>query len=156
AAIKKVQVAAEADGRDLDVWVTLPVTASGLTGSGQEVVRQMLAAGVDLRGVNGMTMNFGLTTTVDSPQGPVIVQAAQSLQAQLVSLWEQAGRSLSVHDAWAKVGLTMMAGQNDIPTEQLTLADAELVNQFARDHGVGLLSMWSLNRDSTCAAPLPK
>jgi len=43
----------------------------------------------------------------------------------------------------------------DVVSEQFTLADAAVVNQFARAHGVGQLSMWSLNRDSTCGPPLP-
>ena len=37
-----------------------------------------------------------------------------------------------------------------------TLDDAAAVNTFALENGVGLLSMWSLNRDATCTSPLPK
>ena len=65
------------------------------------------------------------------------------------------GQSLDDAQGWAKVGITPMIGQNDVPAEQFTLADAAAVNDFARAHGVGQLSMWSLNRDSTCAPPLP-
>ncbi len=41
------------------MWLTLPVSPNGLTADGLRVVDQMLSAGVDLAGVNGMTMDFG-------------------------------------------------------------------------------------------------
>src|SRR5665647_1187631 len=97
-AIKGLQDDAEAAGRDLAVWLTLPVGPTGLT---------------------------------------------------------DAGHPLGESQAWAKVGITPMIGQSDVPTERFTLADAAVVNEFAREHGVGLVSIWSLNRDATCGPPLP-
>jgi len=35
-----------------------------------------------------------------------------------------------------------------VRTQRFCQSDAEKVLQFARAHGVGLLSMWSLNRDA--------
>ncbi|MDN4481783.1 glycosyl hydrolase family 18 [Demequina muriae] len=139
----------------LAVWLTLPVGPTGLTAAGEQVVSQMLAAGVDLAGVNGMTMNLGVPTTASQPQSDVIIDSATALHDQVSALHEQVGISLTETQAWGKVGITPMIGQNDIPNERFTLADAAIVNQFARDTGVGLVSMWSLNRDGTCTAPLP-
>jgi chitinase len=45
-----------------------------------------------------------------------------------------------------------MIGQNDDAGEIFTLADAEKFNQFAKAHGVGRMSIWSLNRDLTCGS----
>jgi chitinase len=154
-AIAALQDEAAEDGRALDVWLTAPVGPEGLTAAGERLVAQTLAAGVDVAGVNGMAMIFGLTTTVAEPQSETIVGAALALHAQVTRLFDEADQPLSERDAWTKVGLTVMVGQNDVETERFTLADAEVVNQFALDNGVGLVSMWSLNRDTTCAAPLP-
>lgn len=43
-----------------------------------------------------------------------------------------------------------MIGQNDVVDEIFTLNDAEAINTFAREQGVGRLSMWSANRDIPC------
>jgi len=117
-------------------------------------VSQMLAAGVDVRGVNGMTMNYGVVSA-QQPVSELVLRSAEALHTQVRTLWEQAGRPLGPNAAWSRVGLTPMVGQSDVPTEQLTLADAAAINVFARDKGVGLVSMWSLNRDASCTAPQP-
>ncbi|WP_062133935.1 chitinase [Demequina aestuarii] len=156
---RAVAIAALQDERMTDdglaVWLTLPVDPHGMTAAGEQVVSQMLAAGVELAGVNGMTMNLGVPTTASKPQSDAVIESATALQQQVSDLHQQVGISLSETQAWGKVGITPMIGQNDIPNERFTLADAAVINQFARDTGVGLVSMWSLNRDATCTAPLP-
>lgn len=154
-AIKQVQDDATAAGRHLSVWLTLPVAPSGLTADGTAVVDAMLAAGVDVAGVNGMTMDFGTATSAAHPMSDLVLEAAAALQGQVKSAFSDAGVRLNDSQAWSRVGLTPMIGQNDIATEQFTIHDAIVVNTFARDHGVGQLSMWSLNRDGTCTSPLP-
>ena len=52
--------------------------------------------------------------------------------------------------------MTPMIGQNDVPGERFTIGDAGSVNAFALKRQLGMLSMWSLNRDQTCGLPLPK
>lgn len=154
-AIKMVQdTVAESDGQ-LDVWVTLPVAPSGLTADGVAVVDDMLEAGVDLTGVNGMTMDFNSGVSASSPYSDVVLDAATALHGQVKSAFARHGVELDDARAWERVGITPMIGQNDILGEVFTIGDAERVNQFARDKGVGLVSMWSLNRDSTCVSPLP-
>jgi chitinase len=43
-----------------------------------------------------------------------------------------------------------MIGQNDIDGEVFTVADAKALAAFARDTGLGRVSLWSLNRDTAC------
>jgi chitinase len=155
AAIKEVQTRMTTEGRRLAVWLTLPVSPNGLTDPGRAVVAGMLSAGVNLAGVNGMTMDFGTGTSPGKPISGVVIQAATALHAQVRAAFAQSGSPLGDADAWGKVGITPMIGQNDIAAERFTLTDAGVVNQFARTKGVGALSMWSLNRDSTCGPPLP-
>jgi chitinase len=154
-AVARLQADAVADGRALTVWVTLPVASTGLTAEGQAALATLLSSGVDLAGVNGMTMDFGVTTSVEEPLSDVVLQAATALHTQVKDGFARAGQPLGDRAAWTRVGITPMIGQSDVATEQLTLADAEVVNAFARTQGVGLVAMWSLNRDSTCRHPLP-
>ena len=128
---------------------------TGLTTEGEAVLAGMLSAGVDVTGVNGMTMDFGSGESPARPMSTQVIEAATALQAQVRAAFAQAGSSLDSGEGWAKLGITPMIGQNDVQAETFTLADAAAVNDFARTKGVGLVSMWSLNRDSTCAPPLP-
>ncbi len=155
AAIKDLQDSATSADSELAVWLTLPVGQDGLTEAGRAAVTTVLAAGVDVAGVNGMTMDFGVATSAAQPLSDVVARAATALHGQVRTAYATAGQRLDTAEAWAKVGITPMIGQSDVPAERFTLEDAAAVNTFAREHGVGLLSMWSLNRDATCTSPLP-
>ncbi len=103
-----------------------------------------------------MAMDFGAVSTPAQPLSRAVIQASTTLHAQVRAAFVQAGRRLDDGHAWAKVGIIPMIGQNNVTSEQLTLADAVVVNQFARAQGVGQLSMGSLNRDSTCGPHCPR
>ncbi|MDQ4138783.1 MAG: chitinase [Actinomycetota bacterium] len=137
-------------GGDLAVWLTLPAATFGLTEEGTTAVAQMLDAGVDLAGVNIMTMNFGDSREKRETMGEAAIRSLQATHRQLTALYQLAEQELSAATLWRKLGATPMIGQNDIPTEALSLEDAADLNQFATEQGVGRMSMWSLNRDVEC------
>lgn len=150
-AIAQVQDAREtAEG--LDVWLTLPVAPDGLTFEGLRAVRAYLAAGVDLAGVNAMTMNYN-----DSGNGlgETIHESLSAMQSQLRALYQEAGLVIGDATAWSRVSATAMIGQNDVREEVFGLADAKALARFAADRGMVRLSMWSLNRDRQCDANWP-
>ena len=153
AAAKALQQHAKDAGRPLSIWLTLPVAPQGLTEQGVGAVQSMLSGGVELAGVNGMAMDFGGSKPPEQSMANAVMSAAQSLQAQVASALGKPGAHAAAD--WAPVGITVMIGQNDVPAEQFTTADARTVDDFARTMGAGLLSMWSLNRDAPCAPPLP-
>jgi chitinase len=134
----------------LDVWVTLPVGVNGLDENALEVVTQMLDAGVELAGVNLMTMNFGEGAAPGQNLVEASESAARAAQVQVKELYARSGQSLSEEQAWARIGLTPMIGQNDVKADVLDLEGAEQLNRFALEQGVGRLSFWSLNRDFPC------
>ncbi|MDQ0261919.1 chitinase [Sinomonas atrocyanea] len=131
------------------VWLTVPSTAQGLTAEGSAVVLQTLRDGVALAGVNIMTMDY------DGPASgqqmlDTSLRAATSAHTQLAQLFGLGqGQDAA---AWSKLGLTPMIGANDTPGETFDLQAAHGLNAFARSHGIGRLSMWSLNRDQPCPA----
>ena len=154
-AIKAMQDKAAAADAPLTVWLTLPVGATGLTDQGLKAVQVMLAAGVEVAGVNGMTMDYNDPAAVSGGMAAAVENSATALRDQVVTLFGEAGTDLSGPDAWGHVGITPMIGQTDVAGEVFSIEDAQAVNAFAQQSGLGLVSMWSLNRDSTCSYPLP-
>jgi chitinase len=148
-AIAQVQEQRPADD-PLDVWVTLPVGVNGLDENAREVVTQMLEAGVELAGVNLMTMNYGEGAAPGQDLVEASESAARAAQVQIKEVYALTDQPLSDEQAWARIGLTPMIGQNDVQAEVLDLESAEQLNQFAREQGMGRLSFWSLNRDFPC------
>ena len=134
----------------LEIWYTLPVIPQGLTANGLEVVRQALAAGVKLDGVNIMTMNYGNGAAPPAlkTMGQYAIDAANASFSQLSELH----RSFAIGFGWNQLGVTPMIGVNDITSEVFTTTDAQLLEDFAREKSLGMLSMWSIARDK--AGPL--
>jgi chitinase len=150
--LAKLQDEQQHAGKKLAIWVTLPVTPQGLSEDGTDAVAQLLAGGVDLAGVNIMTMDYGTS----KPKNESMLAASKDALIQTVRqmgiLYQAAGITLSNATLWSKVGMTPMIGQNDIRDEVFTLSDAKGLNKFAHDRGVGRVSMWSANRDVACGS----
>ncbi|HAM25256.1 MAG TPA: glycosyl hydrolase family 18, partial [Microbacteriaceae bacterium] len=152
AAIAIVQKERRSQGKNLAVWLTLPVSPTGLAQDGQSAVRDTLAKHVDLAGVNAMTMDYGSSLPAGTSELQGATQALTATQRQLGVLYRQSGTRLSDKTLWGKIGATPMIGQNDVQSEVFTLAAAKSLNAFALDKGLGRVSMWSLNRDVTCGS----
>jgi chitinase len=135
--------------RKLDVWLTLPVSPDGLTADGVEAVRATLQDGVQLRGVNVMTMDYGN----DSGTPNMLTLSTRALNAthkQLSDLYLRLGVQLTSSQVWSRIGATPMIGQNDIDAERFTVDNARGLASFAVEKGLGRVSMWSINRDAPC------
>ncbi len=145
-AIAALQQNAAAAGRTLQVWFTLPVLPTGLTSDGLYVLQSALKCGVQIAGVNVMTMDYG-DGAAPNPQGQMgtyAIQAATSLFNQLRTLY---GSGPSDSQLWRMVGVTPMIGMNDQTDEVFTPQDAQQLVAFAQQKGIGRLSFWDLNRD---------
>lgn len=138
------------NGKNLAVWLTLPVAPQGLTKEGTDVIAKMLSKKVDIAGVNLMTMDYGGSKVQDQTMSEASQQALIETHRQLMILYKQAGINLSSASVWRKIGATPMIGQNDVVDEIFTLEDAKMFNAFALGQGVGRMSMWSANRDIPC------
>ncbi|MEN9878095.1 MAG: endo,4-beta-glucanase [Cyanobacteriota bacterium] len=134
----------------LGVWLTLPVLPQGLTQDGLNTVKAALLAGVQVDGVNVMAMDYGDSAAPPQLQsmGAYAIDAATTTFAQLTNLFASQGKSFG----WNQLGVTPMLGVNDITSEVFTIQDAEQLEVFARENGLGMLSMWSINRDNPGAA----
>lgn len=152
AVLAQLQQARRKDGKQLAIWVTLPVSPNGLSEDGTNEISALLAKHVDLAGVNVMTMDYGSSLV----QGQNMLTGSESAliatQRQLGILYQQAGIHLNDATLWSKLGATPMIGQNDDANEIFSVDNAKAFNAFARGHGIGRMSMWSANRDITCGS----
>lgn len=155
AAISTIQQERRDDDESLAVWLTLPVATSGMPAEAVGVVDAMLAADVDLAGVNIMTMNFGDSRRTSQSMADATVDAVAATNRQLLSAYQRNDQRLSHEQVQAKIGVTPMLGQNDDADDVLTLADAETITEYVTASGLGRLAMWSLNRDAPCGPNVP-
>ena len=149
-AVAALQGDRNSSGRELAVWLTLPASPRGLTDAGIAAVEQMLQAGVQLTGVNIMTMNYGASRSSSLDMLEAAKAAAGATHDQLGIVYQRAGINLSREQVWKKIGLTPMIGRNDLPGEIFQLDAARGLRDYAVELGVQRLSMWSLNRDAPC------
>lgn len=152
-AIRQLQGWADRNHHKLAVWVTLPVEPDGLQSDALSVLDSLLAARVDLAGVDVMSMDFS-----SSPHGSMLnpVEAsARAAESQLASQFRRYGVHLSSTRVWEHLGVTVMIGQNDVAGQRFTTGDASGLVRFAERRHLGRVSMWSLNRDAACGSVYP-
>jgi len=147
-AIKTLQNNAKSAGRQLHVSLTIPMTTVGFPGSGIDELNQAKAAGVSLDIVNIMAFDYGLTNAGD--QVTSVEMVAQAAQGQLKQVfgWDDA-------TAWGHLGLQIMNGHTDQPSELFTQSTFQSLLGYARAKHVGWFSYWSLNRDRACDPSVP-
>ncbi|MFI5425509.1 chitinase [Aeromicrobium sp. UC242_57] len=155
AAMKTLQDERKAAGKDLRIWLTLPVAPTGLTAEGKQVVSAMLEGKVDLSGVNLMTMDYGGSREKGQSMLDASTDALNATHGQLGQIYARAGIDIGSATLWRRMGATPMIGQNDVAGEVFSLDAARSLGAFAKEKGLGRMSMWSVNRDRTCGENYP-
>ncbi len=136
--------------RPLAVWMTLPVAPTGISDDGVRLLDDTLGAGVELAGLNVMTMNYAESRVAGSSMADASIEALGAARRQLEGAYRRAGSAMQPDEVWAHLGATPMIGQNDVAADEFGLGDAEALMDFAAKVGLGRTSMWSLNRDRSC------
>ena len=153
--LKKLQQERAKEHKKLKVWLTLPVAPTGLSAEARSAVATTLKGGLQLSGVNVMTMDFGASRSKSQSMAATSIAALNATHRQLGDIYSGAGDPIGPATLWRRMGATPMIGQNDLAGEIFSLDDARAVNAFARDKGIARLSMWSLNRDRSCSTNYP-
>ncbi|TKA02893.1 carbohydrate binding domain-containing protein [Actinacidiphila oryziradicis] len=130
----------KASNPGLQFSMTLPVLTSGLTNDGVNILKAAKNAGIRIDVVNIMAMDYYAGTGTEMGQGAL--SAARATLAQM--------QSVDSGYTYANLGITPMIGKND-DGSTFTLADAQTVESFAAQNGVGRLAFWSVNRDQPCS-----
>nr|O74199.1 RecName: Full=Endochitinase 11; AltName: Full=Chitinase 11; Flags: Precursor [Metarhizium anisopliae]AAC33265.1 chitinase [Metarhizium anisopliae] len=152
-AVKKVQDKWKSEGKDIAIWYTLPILPTGLTPEGMNVLSDAKAKGVELAGVNVMTMDYGnaicqsANTEGQNIHGKCATSAIAFLHSQLKGLHP----NKSDAEIDAMMGTTPMVGVNDVQGEVFYLSDARLVMQDAQKRNLGMVGIWSIARDLPAA-----
>lgn len=148
-AVKSTQDKWEQEGRNVDVWYTLPILPTGLTGEGLNVLNDAKTKGVILAGVNVMTMDYGnsicQSTGMEDQNihGTCATSAIDNMYYQLKDIYpEKSDKEIN-----AMMGTTAMIGYNDVQGETFYLSDANLVFNHAKERELGMISIWSMMRD---------
>lgn len=150
AALATLQQNYSAQKKPLSIWLTLPVATTGLQQNAISVVRSALVHHVKLSGINLMTMDYPASKSQTMAQ--MAESSISNTELQLAKLYKQYGVKLSSAQIFKRMGVTPMIGQNDISGDVFTLQDAQTLTAFSRAHGIGRISMWSINRDSSCGS----
>jgi hypothetical protein len=144
-AIAMTEAWAASGGHSLQIQYTLPVQPSGLQPNALAVLRNAVQEGAKVSLVNIMTFDYyDLPGAVD--MGTSAIDAATSVNGQLADLYPEKSRQ----ERYAMEGITFLPGIDDNPskTEVTQLSGAKQVLSFARDHSLGLLSIWAIQRDN--------
>jgi len=153
-AIAVLQAHERSRGRPLAVTLTLPgAPDQGLTAAGVNAVRAAQSAGVAVSEVNVLAMDYG-DGAAPSPAGRMGAYAAQTAMRVHVQL-RPLLPGLADRALWARQGVTVMAGVNDVSDEVFTPADVTTLLAFGRRVGLGGVSEWSLPRDRPCPPGSP-
>ena len=147
-ALKMLQDNARAAGRQLHVTLTVPMTTVGFPDTGKAEIQAGISAGVQFDLVNIMAFDYGLTnapTMVDSVK--LVAEAAKNQMKTLFGYDDAT--------AFAHLGLQLMNGHTDQPSELFTPSDFSALLTYARSKHVGWFSYWSLNRDRACDPSVP-
>jgi chitinase len=119
----------------VQVDYTLAVAPNGLPSQEMGVLQSAQSNGVKVSVVNIMTMDFGNGQNALNDA----ISAAQATSGQLASLY-----GISAGQAYAMMGLTPIAGQND-DNEFFSQSDASTLENFAASNGVQELSFWEVD-----------
>ncbi len=143
-ALALLQKELKAENYPLEIWYTLPVLPTGMT-NGVDVVKNAVKNGVELSGVNVMTMCFGYKAPAGT-MGDLVIESAKSVHKQLKNIYTQANIGKSDKDIWKMIGVTPMNGL-DYSGSILDQNEAREVANFGKTVGMTLIGMWSVNRD---------
>ncbi|MFJ9382076.1 chitinase, partial [Streptomyces sp. NPDC101455] len=127
--------ALQAQNPSVEVDYTLAVDPSGLESDTLNLLKDAKSKGVKVNLVNIMTMDFGDGENALNDA----LSAAKGTAAQLASLY-----GISTAQAYGRMGLTPIAGQND-DDENFTQANATTLESFAATNGVQELSFWEVD-----------
>ena len=127
--------ALQAQNPNVQVDFTLAVDPNGMESPQLNLLKDAKAKGVRVSIVNIMTMDFGDgENALNDAQS-----AARGSATQISSIF-----GVSTAQAFAMMGLTPIAGQND-DNENFTQANARTLESFAKTNGVAELSFWEVD-----------
>jgi hypothetical protein len=142
-AVAMVDSWAKSHGRSIQFSYTMPSTTTGLDSQETPVLQNAISDGATVSVVNIMTFDYYLGTQQEMATDTE--QAAADTITELSTLYP----SKTQAQLWHMLGVTEMPGIDDFgPDETFTQADATTVLNWARNHKIGMISFWAVQRDN--------
>jgi hypothetical protein len=142
-AVAETERWARLHGHRISFSYTLPTFPTGLTSDGVALLQNAVADHARIAIVNLLTFDYFLGTEQNMVTDTET--AAAGLLGQLQSLHPR----LAARQLWHMIGVTEMPGIDDFGTDEtLSQADAAAVLNWARQHQIGFLSFWAVQRDN--------
>lgn len=121
------------------ISVTIPSISTGANYFGNLLIQNAAQIGF-------IPNNFSLMTFDGVPTANDAMNAQNGFHDQLQKVYP----SLSSTQIWGLQGFSLMNGHTDT-AEHFTQADFQTLLNFAKSHGMGRYTYWSVNRDRQCA-----
>jgi hypothetical protein len=142
-AIAETESWAAARGLPIQFSYTLPTFPTGLTSAGLSVLQDAVAEHAVITVVNIMTFDYYIGTTQDMLADAE--SAASGVYGQLTSLYPD----MRPRARWGMIGVTQMPGIDDFgAAETFPTSQAPAFLHWAISKGLGMISMWALQRDN--------
>ena len=134
----------------IQITLTLPVLPTGLTKIGLDILDAYLEEGVVINMVNIMTMCYGEEHLLSNESyGQSTLRAAESTKNQIKERYlTKLGQTLTDTQAYKLLATTLSIGKESSSYPIFTPEWTSLMYDFAVENKLGMLSFWSLNRDS--------
>lgn len=143
-AIKQVQ-----DQTDIEVVLTIPIMPSGWQQKQINLINAYLSEGVELSLINSMCMCYGSGVSSTEDYGDASLRAIENSIKQLQTIYSSYGIDLSETMAYMKTGCTVAIGYEGTYYPTFTTSMMQKVTNHASSKNYGMLSFWSMGRDST-------
>lgn len=138
------------DNPDIEIWLSMPVSSSGLTSGGINMIESALRDDIKLAGINLIVKDYGEAELVEHPLSDVIHQSILAAKDQLELIYLNAEQPKTDYELWRLIGVTPMIGRNEFTGEIFDSEAADLMVDFLQDKNIGRLSMLTINRDQSC------
>lgn len=143
-AVKMVQ-----DQTGVEVSLTIPIMPWGWDTKQINLIKAYMDEGVDIKIINSMTMCYGKPSlNAGEDFGSASVRAMENACSQLIEIYAGYGKKLSESESYKRLGSTVSLGYEGPANEVFTPTLAQKVYDHAAKKKYGLLSYWSINRDS--------
>ncbi|MEG1581784.1 MAG: glycosyl hydrolase family 18 protein [Clostridia bacterium] len=134
---------------NVEVVLTIPVMPNGWDKKQIDLIESYLNEGVDICLINNMTMCYGFTSlNANEDYGDASIRAMANAAKQLVNIYKTRGKTISISEAYKKMGATVDIGYENNLNPTFTPNLTKKVVDDAIKNNYGMVSFWSLNRDT--------
>lgn len=142
-AIKRVQ-----DDTNVEVVLTIPIMPSGWETKQINIIKAYLEEGVKIAMINSMCMCYGTGVASGEDYGDATIRAMENSVKQMQTIYANYGIDLTENEAYALSGCTVSIGYESSLYPTFTTAMMQKVADHAKNKGYGMLTFWSMGRDS--------